>query len=66
MDTQKVDDNRFADYKLFTVYLQSQGWIAEGHENAVLCAAAAFEMFQRRHGIESARKAMNKACDKAR
>lgn len=61
-----TEDTTFNDHKSFAAYLQSRGWIAEGHENDVLNAAAAFEMNQRRQGIENARKAMNKACDKAR
>lgn len=60
------EDIRFTACDLFTAYLKAQGWIVEGHENDVLCASAAFEMTQRRRGIESARRAMTKACDKAR
>lgn len=60
------EDIRFTAYDSFARYLVAQGWVAEEYEDSVRCAAAAFEVTQRRRGIESARKSMDRACDKAR
>lgn len=58
-----MDD--FDNSRTFAAYLIDRGWIKEGHERDIESASAAFESIQRRRGSEAARKAMNKAAEKA-
>lgn len=56
----------FSGYKQFAAYLAKHGWLAPGADSSVEAACAAFQSFQRLAGIEAAKAAMNKACEKAR
>lgn len=57
--------DKFDDYKTFAAHLIESGWIKEGSERFVQESLAAFENTQRRRGSEAARKAMNKAVERA-
>jgi len=58
--------DQFKDYKAFAAYMAKNGWLAEGAFSSVEASCAAFEIFQRKAGVEAAKKAIDKALDKVR
>lgn len=56
---------QFASYKSMIEYMEKNGWLSNGSRDEVKSALAAFEDAQRKRGSEAARKAMDKAAQKA-